>query len=95
MSARHPELDRAINLSPSHVPSFNLRGLAYAAIGDTKRPIQDFDQASHLDDHSAEAFLNRGNILPGTNQVERALADDSDVRLKPKDAYSLLSTVGG
>jgi tetratricopeptide (TPR) repeat protein len=74
------------------VPSFNLRGLAYAAIGETKRAIQDFDQAVHLDGHFAEAFLNRGNILQGPNQVERALADYSEaIRLKPKDAYSLYS----
>ena len=86
------DLDRAINFSPDHASSFNLRGLCYAAIGETRRAIQDFDQAVQLDGNLAEAFVNRGNIFQSADKWERALADYSEAaRLKPQDAYSLYS----
>jgi tetratricopeptide (TPR) repeat protein len=86
------DLDRAINFSPDHASSFNLRGMCYAAIGETRRAIQDFDQAVQLDGNLAEAFVNRGNIFQSANKWERALADYSEAaRLKPQDAYSLYS----
>jgi tetratricopeptide (TPR) repeat protein len=86
------DLDRAIDHSPDHASSFNLRGLCYAAIGETRRAIQDFDQAVQLDHSLADAFVNRGNIFQSTNRWERALADYSEAaRLKPQDAYSLYS----
>jgi tetratricopeptide (TPR) repeat protein len=86
------DLDRAINFSPDHASSFNLRGMCYAAIGETRRAMQDFDQAVQLDGKLAEAFVNRGNIFQGANKWERALADYSEAaRLKPQDAYSLYS----
>ena len=43
------ELDHAINAKPDYAPAFNVRGLAYAAIGETRRSLQDFDQAIQLD----------------------------------------------
>jgi tetratricopeptide (TPR) repeat protein len=86
------DLDRAINFSPDHASSFNLRGLCYAAIGETRRAIQDFDQAVQLDRNLADAFVNRGNIFQSANKLERALADYTEAaRLKPQDAYSLYS----
>jgi tetratricopeptide (TPR) repeat protein len=86
------ELDSAINSSPDHASSFNLRGLCYAALGETRRAIQDFDQAVQLDRNLAEAFVNRGNIFQSSNKWERALADYSRAaRLRPQDAYSLYS----
>jgi tetratricopeptide (TPR) repeat protein len=86
------DLDRAINFSPDHASSFNLRGLCYAALGETRRAIQDFDQAVQLDGNLAEAFVNRGNIFQSADKWERALADYSEAaRLKPQDAYSLYS----
>ena len=45
-----------------------------------------------LQRHSVQTLQRRGNILQGTNQVERALADDSEaIRLMPRDAYCLHS----
>ena len=86
------ELDHAINVKPDYAPAFNVRGLAYAAIGETRRSIQDFDQAIQLDGSFAKAFVNRGNIYQSTHRYDRALADYSAaVQLNPKDAYSLYS----
>ena len=78
------DYDAAIRLDPKDVLPVMQRGFLHrelqdydralddfgCAIGETKRAIQDFDQASHLDDHFAEAFLNRGIILQGANQVD-------------------------
>ena len=71
------EFDHAINAKPNYAPAFNIRGLAYAAIGETRRSIQDFDQAIQLDGSFAKAFVNRGNIYQSTGNYDRALADYS------------------
>ena len=66
--------------------------MAYAAIGETRRSLQDFDQAIRLDQGYAKAFVHRGNIHQGTHRHDLALADyNAAVELDPKDAYSLYS----
>jgi tetratricopeptide (TPR) repeat protein len=66
--------------------------LAYAAIGETRRSLQDFDQAIRLDESFAKAFVNRGNIHQSAHQYDLALADyNVAVELNPKDASSLYS----
>ena len=66
--------------------------MAYAAIGETRRSLQDFDQAIQLDQSFAEAFVNRGSIHQSAHQYDLALADyNAAVKLDPKDAYSLYS----
>ena len=86
------DLNEAINVKPDYAPAFNLRGMVYAALGETRRSIQDFDQAIALDRNLAEAYLNRGELYQGSHHYDRALADyDEAIRLKPKDAYGLYS----
>ena len=66
--------------------------MAYAAIGETRRSLQDFDLAIRIDPGFAKAFVHRGNIHQGTQQYDLALADyNAEVELDPKDAYSLYS----
>ena len=43
------EFDHAVNAKPDYAPAFNSRGLAYAAIGETRRSLQDFDHAIRLE----------------------------------------------
>ena len=87
------DLDRAINVSPDHAPSFNLRGLAYAAIGETRRAIQDFDQAVQLDAQLRQGVRQSRQHLPehATSTSGRSPTTARRSRLKPKDAYSLYS----
>ena len=67
-------------------------GLAYAAIGEIRRAVQDFDQAIQLDGGFAKAFVNRGNIHQSKRRYDHALADySSAVWLNQRDAYALYS----
>ena len=61
-------------------------------MGETRRSLQDFDQAIQLDRSLAKAFTNSGNIHQSSGRYDHALADYSAaVELDPKGAYSLYS----
>ena len=87
------DLDRAINFSPDHASSFNLRGLCYAAIGETRRAIQDFDQAVQLDGKSRGSFRQPRQHLPerATSGNGRSPTTARRRGSSRKDAYSLYS----
>lgn len=54
---------------------FNSRGMAYQAMNDLDKAIDDFSNALELDDKNAEFSLNRANVFLVRKQYERARDD--------------------
>ncbi len=64
--------------------AYNNRAIAYQAVGQYDRSIQDSDQAIRLDPNYARAVYNRGFTNEKQGQDDRALADYSQaIRLDP------------
>lgn len=54
---------------------FNLRGVAFLALGNAEKALKDFNQAIKLDDKNYKYFYNRGNVYRQTSQLQDALTD--------------------
>ena len=63
------------------------RGTAYGDLGESRREIQDYDQALRLDPGFAAAYHNRGIAYKKLGEYRRAIQDlDQALRLDPGDA---------
>jgi tetratricopeptide (TPR) repeat protein len=63
------------------------RGVAYDALGENRRAIEDFTQVLRLDPGDAEAYYDRGNSYRIVGDYARAIEDyDQALRLEPGDA---------
>src|SRR6476619_7154552 len=61
------------------------RGGAYAAQGDVKRAVADYNESMRIEPTYPSAYLNRGNIWFHRGDFDRAIADyDQAIRLDPK-----------
>jgi tetratricopeptide (TPR) repeat protein len=69
------DYDRAIAINPKDFNSFNSRGKAYVAKGDSSRAIADFTQAIQFDPSYVEAYNNRGLSCEVLGRGAEALAD--------------------
>jgi tetratricopeptide (TPR) repeat protein len=56
---------------------FTSRGLAYLALGNEDKAIDDFSNALELDDRNQDALLNRGNVLLSLKEFDQAQQDFS------------------
>jgi len=66
---------------------FTSRGLAYLALSDGDKAIDDFGNALELDERNQDALLHRGNVFLARKQFDRALQDFSKVvDLNPRNA---------
>ena len=72
--------------------AYSNRGVAYGALGEYRRAIEDFDQALRLDPGDAIAYYNRGSLYSELGEHRRAIEDyDQALRLDPGyvDAYDI------
>jgi tetratricopeptide (TPR) repeat protein len=58
---------------------FNSRGLAYLALHETDKAIDDFSNAMELDGKNPEFAMNRGKVYAGSGEWEKAGTDFSTV----------------
>jgi tetratricopeptide (TPR) repeat protein len=68
--------DRAIEIAPSSKAYAN-RGLIYKQNGDTKKALEMFSLAIHMDDNETDALINRANIYYSQQKFMAAIADYS------------------
>ena len=69
------DYDQAIAINPKDFNSFNSRGKAWVAKGDSTRAITDFTQAIHLNPSYVEAYNNRGLSYEALGRRAEAIAD--------------------
>ncbi len=69
------ELDEAIKLSPANPILFNTRGYAYYLAKDTKRALQDYDEAIRLNPDYLNATHNRALARKNAGDAAGAEAD--------------------
>ena len=63
------------------------RGLAYAALGEYRRAVEDYGQALRIDPGYAKAYYNRGLAYDDLGEHRRAIEDYGQaLRLDPGDA---------
>jgi len=65
-------IERVIVAHPKAAVLFNRRGLIREALGDYSGARDDYDTASNLDVHMAEAHVNRGRLLRDGGQCRQA-----------------------
>ena len=66
---------QAIQLNPSHAPSYYNRGNACRQIGEVELAIADYTKAIELKPDLAEAYNNRGNAYYNRGEYEQAIID--------------------
>lgn len=71
------DYSKAIQLNPSHQPSYTERGLAKVAKEDFTGALKDLDRAIELKDNDEVAFYNRGNVLVTLGDLRAADKDYS------------------
>jgi len=69
------DYDQAIAINPKDFNSFNSRGKAYVAKGDSNRAITDFTQAIEFGPSYVEAYNNRGLSNEVLGRHAEAIAD--------------------
>ena len=62
-------------MNPRLAEAYFNRGVAYHALGQYQRAIQDYDQALRLNSAFADAYLNRGKAYEALGQPQRAWED--------------------
>jgi tetratricopeptide (TPR) repeat protein len=77
--------EKGSNLSTA----YSLRGVAYMALQDFDRAIQDFAQAIQIDPTNTEAFMNRGAAFGARQEWDSAIRDFTQVvTLDPKSSHA-------
>jgi len=77
-------ITQALKVDRNHVPAYNHRGAAYAALKEYELALLNYDKAIALQPQAPEAWNNRANVRLAHGQLDAALADlDQALRLKP------------
>ncbi len=79
----------AIQARPT-AEAWHHRGLAYAALGEYRKAIADFDQAIAMDPKSAALRVNRGNAYRDSGELDKALRDyNAALERDPRNVIAL------
>ena len=80
-------LNKAIQLQPNNVDTYNKRGTAYYNLGDYQRTVEDDSEAIRLSPDYADAYNNRAGAYVKLGKYKEALEDyNQAILLKPEYA---------
>jgi tetratricopeptide (TPR) repeat protein len=80
-----PFFDRAIAANPRRAEAYAGRGMAYHALGDYPRAIEDYTAAIRLKPDWQEPYIYRGKSYRSSRQTDRAIEDfTSAARVNPR-----------
>ena len=86
------DFDRAITLDPRSYDAYNLRGVVYNRLGDTREALYNFQRAIDIDQTRPEAYDNKAIALTGVDDPVQAQEDcDEATRLAPGYAESRMT----
>lgn len=88
------DFSQAIEVDPTYVPAYTMRGMVESMKGDDAAALADFDKAVELDPKGL-SYCNRGAVEMRKGDLDAALADfDKAIELDPKleAAYSNRAT---
>lgn len=84
--------NRAKELDPKYVPSYNIRGLGYFALNGYDKALSDFTKAIELNPKDDFAYRNRSAIYVALKEYDKALADCTKaIELDPKSVFLYIS----
>ena len=83
--------NHAIAVTADNYGAYYARGNAYAAVGDGRQAILDYDRAIEINPHYAPVYYNRAGVYAAIGDQRRAILDyDRAIALNPEsaDAYN-------
>ena len=79
----------ALNVTDSNHVAYNNRGIAYAALGNYGRAIEDYNKVIEINPTDANAYYNRGIAYAALGNYVRAIADnDKVIEIDPTEALA-------